>query len=137
MVDVVSREKRSSMMSGIKGKNTMPEMLVRRFLHRKGLRFRLHVASLTGKPDLVFPKYRVAVQVHGCFWHQHVGCKFAYMPKSNRAFWRAKLAANVERDARTNIVLRAAGWRVITVWECEASKDVRLRRLARMIREET
>src|SRR5687767_4100064 len=103
------------MMSGIKGKNTKPERLVRSFLHRRGLRFRLHDRSLPGRPDVVLRKYKAAVQVHGCFWHQHTGCRFAYMPANNRNFWQAKLLGNAERDARNDAALRELGWRVFTV----------------------
>jgi len=121
VADIVDRATRSRMMSGIKGKNTRPEILVRSFLHRQGLRFRLHVRNLPGRPDLVFPRHRAVVQVHGCFWHQHLGCRFAYMPSSNRAFWRAKLRGNSARDSRNDKALRDLGWRVFTVWECEMS----------------
>lgn len=133
MADVVDRATRSRMMSGIKGKNTNPEMRVRRFLHRLGLRFRLHDPSLPGKPDLVFPKYRTVVEVHGCFWHQHPGCRYAYTPASNREFWSRKLASNVKRDSRNKRALKAAGWRVIILWECEVAKEQRLLKVARQI----
>lgn len=133
MADIVDRVTRSRMMSGIKGKNTRPEMLVRSFLHRRGLRFRLHVGNLPGRPDLVFPRHRAVVQVHGCFWHQHSGCRFAYMPASNRAFWRAKLRGNAARDSLNDKALRDLGWRVFTVWECEASNRRKLSRVARSI----
>src|SRR5687768_13703745 len=99
------------MMSGIRGKNTKPELFVRQELHRRGFRFRLHVGSLPGKPDIVLPKYRAVVEVRGCFWHQHSGCRFAYMPKSNRAFWKRKLRSNSERDLVNDRALRSLGWR--------------------------
>src|SRR4051812_16902981 len=114
MADVVDRATRSRMMSGIRGKNTRPELIVRRYLHGQGLRFRLHDKRLPGRPDLVFPKYRVAVQVHGCFWHRHPGCEFAYRPKSNTSFWEQKLESNVKRDRRNEDALRDRGWRVLT-----------------------
>lgn len=133
MVDIVDRATRSRMMSGIRGKNTRPEMLVRSFLHRRGLRFRLHARNLPGRPDLVFPRHRAVVQVHGCFWHQHSSCRFAYMPTSNRMFWRAKLRGNAARDLRNDKALRDLGWRVFTVWECEASNRRELSRVARAI----
>lgn len=118
MVDIVNRETRSRMMSGIRGKNTTPELLVRKYLHGRGLRFRLHAKNLPGKPDLVFPKYKAVVFVHGCFWHQHPRCKLATMPASNVEFWKQKLGANRERDQRNKRMLKALGWSVLTVWEC-------------------
>jgi DNA mismatch endonuclease, patch repair protein len=120
MADVVDRETRSRMMSGIRGTNTQPELIVRRYMHARGLRYRLHVRSLPGRPDIVFPKYRAVVEVRGCFWHQHPRCKYAVMPKSNARFWEEKLQSNVLRDRRSVRALRKAGWRVITIWECEA-----------------
>lgn len=134
MADIVPKAKRSQMMSGIRGKNTRPEMVVRRYLHSKGLRYKLHDKTLPGRPDLVFPRYRAVVQVHGCFWHQHRGCRYAYMPKSNRTFWREKLAGNSKRDARNDRDLRKLGWRVFTIWECEVSEPGRLESLAASIR---
>ena len=119
MVDIVNRETRSRMMSGIRGKNTTPELLVRKYLHGRGLRFRLHAKNLPGKPDLVFPKYKTVVFVHGCFWHQHPRCKLATMPASNVEFWKQKLEANRERDQRNKRMLKALGWSVLTVWECQ------------------
>jgi DNA mismatch endonuclease (patch repair protein) len=119
MTDVVDPATRSRMMSGIRGKNTKPELLVRKYLHGCGLRFRLHEKKLPGKPDLVFPKYKVVVFVHGCFWHQHSGCKYASSPKSNNDFWAKKLSENVVRDLRHIEALTELGWRVIVIWECE------------------
>lgn len=119
------------MMSGIRGKNTKPERVVRSFLHRAGLRYRLH-ARLPGKPDLVFPKYRTALFVHGCFWHRHTGCHYATTPTSNASFWQDKFDANVRRDADVKRRLTAEGWKVKVVWACELS-EARLRRLAREI----
>lgn len=106
------------MMGRIRGKNTGPELAVRRYLFRAGLRFRIHPPNVLGKPDLVLPRYRSVVLVHGCFWHRHPGCKFAYTPKSNAAFWKRKFAANVARDRLVVNKLKAAGWRVFTIWEC-------------------
>lgn len=134
MVDIVDRATRSRMMSGIRGKNTKPEVLVRSYLHKQGLRFRVHSPQLPGKPDLLFPRFRAVVNVHGCFWHQHPGCRYAYMPASNRRFWRAKLQGNARRDSRNTTALVAMGWRVFTVWECETSDERRLERLAKLIR---
>jgi len=110
------------MMSGIRGKNTKPELLVRSHLHRKGLRFRLH-AKLPGKPDLVFSKYRTVVFVHGCFWHRHQNCQYTTMPTSNANFWQTKFASNVKRDALVQEQLTALGWRVLVIWGCQTSKE--------------
>jgi DNA mismatch endonuclease, patch repair protein len=120
-MDIVSPEKRSRMMAGIKGKNTKPEMVVRKLVHGMGFRFRLHRKDLPGSPDLVFPRLRKVVLVHGCFWHRHPGCKFAYTPKSNIRFWLDKLNANVHRDALALKALNVLGWEVLIVWECEVS----------------
>lgn len=120
-MDVVDKSTRSRMMSGIRGKDTEAEKTVRSFLHKSGLRFRLH-AKLPGKPDLLFPKYGTAVFVHGCFWHRHLNCRFAATPKSNVEFWKTKFAENVSRDQRTSRALRALGWRVLTIWECQLSE---------------
>ena len=119
MIDVVDPATRSRMMSGIKGKDTKPELQVRKYLHSRGLRFRLHVKDLPGKPDLVFPKYKTVVFVHGCFWHQHTGCKYATMPSSRVNFWTNKLSENVMRDSYQIAALEGLGWRVFVVWECE------------------
>lgn len=105
-------------MAGIRGKNTVPELAVRRALFAEGLRFRLHRKDLPGKPDIVLPGRKIAIFVHGCFWHQHTGCRYAKMPASNSEFWAEKLLANVERDHQAVSTLREAGWRVLTVWEC-------------------
>lgn len=134
MVDIVSAPTRSRMMSGIRGKNTRPEIAVRRALHGAGLRYRLHVRELPGKPDIVLPKYRAAVNVHGCFWHRHPGCRFATTPASNVEFWQAKLQGNVDRDMRTDTRLASLGWRVFTVWECETGNGDLLQQLATAIR---
>ncbi|MCW4455774.1 very short patch repair endonuclease [Flavobacterium sp. MXW15] len=121
MIDVVDRATRSRMMSGIRGKNTKPELIVRSFLHRAGLRFRLH-AKLPGKPDLVLPKHRTVVFVHGCFWHRHEGCRFSTTPANNAAFWQEKFADNVRRDARVKQQLRELGWRVLVIWSCQLNE---------------
>jgi len=123
MVDVVSPADRSRMMSGIQGKNTKPELTVRRMLFASGYRFRLHRRELPGAPDIVLPGRKVAIFVHGCFWHMHQGCRFAKMPATRPEFWKAKLEANVERDRRAVEKLRALGWRVLCVWEC-STRDV-------------
>lgn len=117
-MDVVDRATRSRMMSGIRGKDTKPERIVRSFLHRSGLRFRLH-ARLPGKPDVVLPKYRTVVFVHGCFWHRHKGCRYATTPASNTAFWREKFRSNLQRDALVKKQLRKLGWTVRVIWSCQ------------------
>lgn len=117
-MDVVDSVTRSRMMAGIQGKNTKPELLVRSYLHSCGYRFRLHRRDLPGRPDLVLPKYRLAIFVHGCFWHRHSGCMYAVTPKSRRSFWEEKLAGNVRRDEVQLSRLNDMGWRVLVVWEC-------------------
>ena len=118
-MDIVTREQRSRMMSGIRGKNTKPELLLRSALHALGFRFRIQRKDLPGKPDIVLPKYKTIIFVHGCFWHRHPGCKYAYTPKSNVEFWTNKLEGNVTRDRLTEKALEEMGWRVLIVWECE------------------
>lgn len=113
---------RSEMMARIGAKDTKPEMIVRKGLHGLGFRFRLHSRHLAGKPDLVFPKYRAAIFVHGCFWHTHKGCSYFTLPKTRTEFWRDKLAKNVERDQKTEQALIASGWRVLIVWECATKR---------------
>lgn len=121
MVDQISAERRSAVMAQIKGKNTGPEVRVRKAAHAMGLRFRLHRTDLPGKPDMVFPKFRVALFVHGCFWHQHAGCRRASMPKSKTEYWEAKLRRNVARDALVAPALQLLGWRSVVIWECETN----------------
>ena len=120
-MDVVDRATRSRMMAGIRGKDTEPERVVRRHLHRAGMRFRLHV-PLPGKPDVVLPKYRTALFVHGCFWH---GCPYCTptRPRSNRSFWDTKLKTNQERDRRKQQALEALGWTVVVCWECRIKEN--------------
>lgn len=119
-------------MRAVKRSDTKPEVLVRKLLHRLGLRFRLHRKDLPGSPDIILPKLNTAVFVHGCFWHRHPGCRYATTPKTRQDFWLPKFAANVERDSRKEAQLRELGWRVLTVWECETrdlqSLEQRLRR---------
>lgn len=118
MSDIVDPATRSKMMASIKGKNTKPELKVRRGLHQLGVRFRLHRRDLPGSPDLVFPKYRAALFVHGCFWHRHDSCRLAYTPSANDQKWVEKFKTNVERDRRQIALLQQAGWRVFVIWEC-------------------
>lgn len=121
-MDVVDPKTRSRMMSGIRGKNTRPELLIRSGLHRKGFRFRLHVSDLAGKPDIVLPKYRAVVLANGCFWHGHEGCRFFKRPSTNAEFWRAKIKRNALNDRKALEALGADGWRVAVVWECALRK---------------
>jgi DNA mismatch endonuclease (patch repair protein) len=106
-------------MSAVRGKNTMPELKVRRVAHRLGLRFRLFRGDLPGRPDMTFPRWRTVLFINGCFWHQHLGCHRSKLPVANRAFWAAKLSRNTERDCENHQALTRMGWRVITIWECE------------------
>jgi DNA mismatch endonuclease (patch repair protein) len=110
-------------MSRIRGANTKPEIRVRSMLHQMGYRFRLHRKDLPGKPDIVLPKYETVVFVHGCFWHRHPKCRFAYTPKTRVEFWTKKFARNVERHAEVEAELTASGWRVVVVWECETKSE--------------
>ncbi len=119
MTDVFSKSKRSDVMSRIKGQNSKPELVVRSLLHRLGYRFRLHRTALPGKPDIVLPRFKTVIFVHGCFWHRHKDCRFAYTPKSRTDFWLKKLESNVLRDIQVKSDLETLGWRVITIWECE------------------
>ena len=123
MSDVHSPETRSFNMSQIKGKNTKPEELVRRYLFSHGYRYRKNVSTLPGKPDIVLPKYKTCIFVNGCFWHKHEGCKYFVWPKNNAEFWKKKIAGNVERDLRQQNELRLLGWNIVVIWECELKKD--------------
>lgn len=119
MVDVVDPVTRSRMMANIKGKDTRPEIALRKALHALGLRFRLHSKRLPGTPDIVLPKWKAAIFVHGCFWHRHESCRYASSPATREEFWNEKFAANVARDRRNQNRLICTGWRVHVVWECE------------------
>ncbi len=123
-MDRISQEHRSWNMSRIRSKDTKPEMIVRSLLHRMGYRFRLHVKTLPAKPDIVLPKYKTIIFIHGCFWHKHSDCKEATTPKSNTAFWQTKLAKNVERDRKKKEKLKRLGWDIIVIWECEIKKSL-------------
>ena len=122
MSDSLSPERRSWNMSRIKGKDTSIEVQVRKYLFSQGFRYRKNVSTLPGKPDIVLPKYRVAVFINGCFWHRHPDCKYAYMPRSRVEFWQGKFERNVQNDELHRKKLAEAGWRVITIWECEIKK---------------
>lgn len=119
MADVMTSEQRSRCMAAIKGKDTKPEMIVRKYLFSCGLRFRVQVRKLPGTPDIVLPKYKTAIFVNGCFWHGHEGCKYFRLPKSNVEFWKEKIERNIERDRESRQALLDLGWKVIRVWECE------------------
>ena len=122
MTDIVSTETRSRMMSGIRSRNTRPELILRSALHARGFRFRVHVGDLPGKPDLVFRKHRAVIQVHGCFWHRH-GCAKTSTPSTNVEFWEKKFRRNVERDAEVETSLEELGWRFGLIWECALSRQ--------------
>lgn len=111
-------------MSRIRGKDTKPELAIRSFLHKQRFRFRLHRKDLPGSPDIVLPRYRTVIFVHGCYWHRHEGCRYAYQPKSRKEFWETKFNNNVERDRKASGRLQELGWQVIVVWECEVKKQL-------------
>jgi DNA mismatch endonuclease (patch repair protein) len=119
MADTLTPAERSVRMSKIRSKDTKPELLVRKLLHRLGYRYRLHQKDLPGRPDIAFRRRKKAILVHGCFWHNHVGCSIAHIPKSRSDYWQAKLDKNVARDARNLIELESAGWSALVIWECE------------------
>ncbi len=135
-MDRLSKEHRSWNMSRIRSKNTKPEMRVRLLLHRMGYRYRIHVRTLAGCPDIVIRKAQTVIFVHGCFWHRHKGCKFAYSPKSRLKFWNDKFNDNVARDIRHRAELKKSGWHVRVIWECEVDNELRLtKKLARFLGE--
>lgn len=136
MADAVDRATRSRMMAGIRGRDTNPELVVRKYLHAHGLRYRVAATNLPGKPDITLPRYGAVVFVHGCFWHRHPGCRFAAMPSTNVEFWQNKFGANVVRDKQVSKLLTDAGWRVFVIWECEVSAQ-KLRKLLAEIRKHT
>lgn len=119
MTDIHSKEVRSYNMSRIRGKDTKPELLVRKFLFANGFRYRLHDKKLPGKPDIVLKKYKTVIFVHGCFWHGHEGCRYAKIPNTNRDFWQKKIENNRSRDSVNQRELTMQGWRIFTIWECE------------------
>jgi DNA mismatch endonuclease, patch repair protein len=131
MADRITPERRSWNMSRIKGRDTGPEIRVRSLLHRLGLRFTLHNTTLPGKPDIVLPRWRTVIFVHGCFWHRHAHCPNNVMPKTRPDFWEQKLGGNVARDERNFSSLRRLGWRVRVIWECEVADEAKLRRCVR------
>lgn len=124
MVDLVDKQTRSRMMSGIRGANTKPELMLRSALHVRGFRFRIHDRRLPGRPDIVLPKWRVVIEVRGCFWHRHEGCPKATNPSTNVDFWQGKFTSNVARDSANVEVLLLKGWRVLVVWECAIGRKL-------------
>ena len=134
MADTLTPAQRSEMMARIQGRDTKPELQVRSILHRMGYRFTLDNRGMPGSPDIVLPRYDVAIFVHGCFWHRHAGCKYATTPKTRRSFWNAKFQANTARDRRVTAALRRDGWRVWTIWECQLRTPEKVQaRLDRML----
>ena len=133
MTDIVDQQTRSRMMAGIKGKNTKPELALRRAMHARGFRYRLHSKKLHGRPDLILPKHRAVVFVHGCFWHRHEGCRYATTPSTRTEFWQAKFEANVVRDSAVRTTLMDDGWRVGIVWECALRKPEQVGKAADLL----
>ena len=136
MAEKISPETRSRMMAGIRGKNTKPELTIRRWLHADGFRFRLFRRDLPGRPDMVLPRWNVVVFAHGCFWHGHQGCSYFRLPKTRPEFWEGKIRRNSERDHESMDKLVEAGWRIAVIWECALRKEpeITLRRLSSFIR---
>jgi DNA mismatch endonuclease (patch repair protein) len=126
MTDVFSKEKRSWIMSRVKGRDTKPEILVRSFVHRMGFRFRVQRRDLPGNPDIVLPRHGKVILVHGCFWHGHKRCPRSKRPTTNKGFWNKKLDRNIERDKQFRRMLRSMGWKVLVVWQCETRKPEKL-----------
>ena len=136
MADVHSKEIRSYNMSRITGKNTKPEILIRKSLFSKGFRYNLHSKNLPGKPDIVLPKYKTVIFVHGCFWHGHEGCQYYVIPKTRTEFWLNKINTNIQNDMKNLISLKNMGWNVITIWECETKKKNNIKVLIDQIEKE-
>ena len=134
MTDRITKEHRSWNMSRIRSKDTKTEKAVRSMLHNMGYRFRLHVKELAGKPDIVLPKYKTIIFIHGCYWHRHPGCKYAYTPKSRVTFWEKKFKENVRRDEKNQLDLKNLNWKVMVIWECELSDLEMLRKKLGAIR---
>ena len=134
MTDKLSPERRSANMRNIRSKHTSPEMTIRRLVHGMGFRYRLHVPTLPGKPDMVFPRLNRIIEVRGCFWHQHKGCIDARIPKSHIEYWKPKLAGNVKRDKRNEKLLEKLGWKVLALWECEANSSGTARQIGSFLK---
>jgi DNA mismatch endonuclease (patch repair protein) len=132
MADTVTQQRRSEIMRNVKGKHTKPEMIVRKFLHSKGFRFRVHDKKLPGSPDIKLTKYKTVIFVNGCFWHGHEGCRIYVMPKTNTEFWNSKIEKNLERDVKIINNLKQLGWKVVILWECDLKpkkRDITLQKL--------
>lgn len=137
MTDIFSKAKRSWLMGRVKGRDTKPEILVRSFIHRMGYRFRIHRRDLPGNPDIVFPRHRKVIFVHGCFWHGHGRCLRSKRPTTNKDFWNEKLDGNIERDKRFRRALQRLGWKVFVIWQCETREPEKLlRKLERILHED-
>lgn len=134
MADVHTSAQRSYNMSQVKGKNTKPEMLVRRFLHAHGYRYKLHDKALPGKPDIVLPKYKTVIFIHGCFWHGHTDCRYATIPKTRTDWWLQKINTNQANDTKHQKALRKLGWKIITIWECDLKAAKREQVLMRLVK---
>lgn len=135
MADVHDKDTRSYNMSRIKGKDTKPEMLVRKFLHANGYRYRLHVKDMPGKPDIVLPKYKTVIFVHGCFWHGHENCKYFTIPKTKSEWWEAKISGNIANDIKAMDMLIQSGWQIITIWTCELKPKTHEQTLNKLIKQ--
>lgn len=133
MADVHSKETRSYNMSRIKGKDTKPELLVRKFLHKNGFRYRLHVKDMPGKPDIVLPKYKTVIFIHGCFWHGHEGCKYYVVPKTRTDWWLNKINGNISKDSRAEAALILQGWEILKIWECELKSKTLIETLGSLL----
>lgn len=133
MADIHSKETRSYNMSKVKSKDTKPEMIVRKYLHSRGFRYRLHVANIPGKPDIVLPKLKTVILVHGCFWHGHMNCKYAAIPKTRTDWWEDKIQKNMNNDIKVRELLIGQDWNIIQVWGCELKPKVRERTLVKLI----
>jgi DNA mismatch endonuclease (patch repair protein) len=134
-MDIFSKSKRSEIMSKVSGKDTKPEILVRKYLFSKGFRYRKNVNGLTGKPDIVLPKYKTIIFIHGCFWHGHSNCEASRLPASNIEYWTKKISSNIERDLQNKKILKKSRWNIIVIWECELKKEKIEKRLASIVKQ--
>jgi DNA mismatch endonuclease (patch repair protein) len=132
-MDTFSKSKRSEIMSKVSGKDTKPEILVRKYLFSKGFRYRKNVNGLPGKPDIVLPKYKTIIFIHGCFWHGHRNCEASQLPESNIEYWTKKISSNIKRDSQNKKTLKTLGWNVIVIWECELKTKNRKKRLSSIV----